>query len=184
MSHFSEDLRIFRAKHSEQGFFKYFYYPDIRVALLVRVSRWCYTHRLKPLSYLLVMANDFLHGVWIGPRVKIGKGVSFGHPRGTVINPGTEIGDYCTIIHGVTLGGPFVKIGNFVEIGAGAKIISTQKKPVHVGDHCIIGAGSVVTSCIEPCSIVVGVPGRVIKKKNLEEWLDSRPYYDNSLCRD
>ena len=36
---------------------------------------------------------------------------------------------------------------------------------VHVGRGCIIGAGSVVTGDIPPCSIAVGVPARVIRKR-------------------
>lgn len=177
----SEDMRIFSAKHANQGAFKYLYYPDIRVALLVRLASWLFRMRLRPLAYLTVMLNDFLNGVWIGPRVEIGKGISFGHPRGTVINPGTKIGDYCTLLHGVTCGGPGVTIGNFVELGAGAKIISTRDRHVVIGDHSIVGAGAVVTRSVPPYSVVVGVPGRVVKQKNLSDWLALHPYYRASV---
>lgn len=71
--------------------------------------------------------NDFLHGVWIGPRVNAGKGLSLGHPRGIVINPTTTIGNYCTIINQVTLGGPEVTLEDFVEIGAGAKLLVSEE---------------------------------------------------------
>lgn len=59
-------------------------------------------------------------------------------------------------------------IGNDVWIGAGVNIIGG----VTIGDGCVIGAGSVVTHDIEPYSIVVGVPGRVIKKRFDEETID------------
>lgn len=180
----SEDLKIFAAKHADQGVFKYLYYPDLKVAVLVRLAGWLYKVRLRPFAYLLVMLNDFLHGVWIGPRVQIGKGVSFGHPRGTVINPGTTIGDYCTLLHGVTCGGPGVTIGNYVELGAGAKIISTRNRHVVIGDHSIVGAGTVVTKSVPPYSVIVGVPGRVIKQKNMDAWLALHPYYKAALERD
>lgn len=173
-----EDLRIFAAKHAGQGPFKYFYYPDIRVVLILRLARLCHGLRItRPLAYLLVMANDFLHGVWIGPRVDIGRGLSLGHPRGLVVNPGTRIGSYCTIIHQVTLGGPSVTIGDYVEIGAGAKIISSDHRPVVIGSHSIIGAGAVVTRSIPPCSVVAGVPAQVIKRKDMQAWLELHPYY-------
>jgi serine O-acetyltransferase len=172
-----EDIRIFNEKHSDQGLFKFLYYPDIRVILVYRLSQWCYQHHLKPISYLLTNLNDFLHGVWIGPRTAAGKGLSLGHPRGVMINPETRIGDYVTIINQVTLGGPRVIIEDFVEIGAGAQVISTKTRPVTIGRHSIIGAGAVVTRSVPPFSIVAGVPGKVIKFKSLSDWLQEHPYY-------
>lgn len=55
-----------------------------------------------------------------------------------------------------------VSIGNNVWIGAGCRIL----KGVTIGEGSVIGAGSVVTRDIPPYSIVVGVPARVIKKRN------------------
>lgn len=172
-----EDFRVFSSKHGSQGFLKYFYYPDIRVAMIMRLQVWLFKHKIKPVAYLLVMINDFLHGVWVGPRVQVGKGICFGHPRGLVVNPGTQIGNYCTLLNQVTIGGPNVVIGDYVEVGAGAKIISEIDRAVVIGEHCIIGAGAVVVKSVPPYSIVAGVPARVIKKKDLAKWLEDRPYY-------
>lgn len=52
-------------------------------------------------------------------------------------------------------------IGNDVWIGNGVMI----NRNVHIGDGCVIGAGAVITRDIEPYSIVVGVPARVVKKR-------------------
>lgn len=52
-------------------------------------------------------------------------------------------------------------IGNDVWIGAGVIINSG----VSIGNGCVIGAGSVVVRDIPDWSIVVGVPGKVIKKR-------------------
>lgn len=52
-------------------------------------------------------------------------------------------------------------IGNDVWIGAGVNIC----RNVRIGDGCVIGAGAVITRDIEPYSVVVGVPGKVIKKR-------------------
>ncbi len=49
-------------------------------------------------------------------------------------------------------------IGNDVLIGAGVII----NDGVRIGDGSVIGAGAVVTKDIEPCSIVGGVPARLI----------------------
>ena len=52
------------------------------------------------------------------------------------------------------------KIDDFVWIGANSVIVAG----VTIGHHVIIGAGTIVTKDIEPYSMVVGNPGKVIKK--------------------
>lgn len=173
---FSEDLRIFWQKQPG-GIGKLFYFPDIRVVAIFRLSQWCYRFHLKPLAYLLTNLNDFLHGVWIGPRVKAGAGLFLGHPRGIVINPETRIGQYVTIINQVTIGGAAVTIGDYVEIGAGAKIISKANKPIMIGDHAVIGAGAVVVHSVPAYAVVAGIPAKVIKYKQISEWWNEHPYY-------
>lgn len=46
-------------------------------------------------------------------------------------------------------------------LGAGVKVLAG----VHIGKGAVIGAGAVVTHDIEPFSVVVGVPAKVIKKR-------------------
>ena len=53
-----------------------------------------------------------------------------------------------------------VKVGEGTHIGAGATIIPNIK----VGKWCIIGAGAVITKDVPDYSLVVGVPGKIIKK--------------------
>ena len=50
-------------------------------------------------------------------------------------------------------------IGEGTHIGAGATIIPNKK----IGKWCVIGAGSVITQDIPDYSMVVGVPGKIIK---------------------
>lgn len=52
-------------------------------------------------------------------------------------------------------------IGNDVWMGAGVIVC----RNVTIGNGCVIGAGAIITKDIEPYSVVVGVPGRVIKKR-------------------
>ena len=52
-------------------------------------------------------------------------------------------------------------VGNNVMISAGAKVLGSFK----IGDNSKIGAGSVVLEEVPPNSTVVGVPGRVVKRK-------------------
>jgi serine O-acetyltransferase len=81
-------------------------------------------------------------------------GVFIDHGMGIVIGETAEIGDDCTLYHGVTLGGTTwekVKrhptLGRGVVIGAGAKVLG----PILVGDEAKIGSNAVV---------VRDVPGR------------------------
>ena len=58
-----------------------------------------------------------------------------------------------------------IVIGNDVWTGYGVTVLSG----VSIGDGCVIGAQTVVTHSVEPYSIVVGNPGRVIRKRFSEE---------------
>ncbi|OEE57327.1 hypothetical protein A1OS_21735 [Enterovibrio norvegicus] len=62
-----------------------------------------------------------------------------------------------------------VEIGNDVWIGANVLIMGG----VTIGNGSVIGAGSVVTKDIEPYSIALGVPARVIRKRFSDETIES-----------
>ncbi len=51
-----------------------------------------------------------------------------------------------------------IEIGDNVFIGAGTRILYD----VRIGSNCIIGAGSLVNKDVPSCSVVAGVPARVI----------------------
>lgn len=57
-----------------------------------------------------------------------------------------------------------VEIGKHCFIGTGAKILAGSR----IGDHVIIGAGSVVKGDVPSYSVIAGVPARIIKKYNFE----------------
>lgn len=124
-----------------------------RGGLVGAVARryWALSHR-----FWSVVTQSEVH---LGTR--IGGGLLLVHASGIVIHPSVEIGCNCLIFHQVTLGsnGKGVpRIGNHVDIGAGAKIIG----PVSIGDHAIIGANAVVLQDVPPGATAVGVPARVI----------------------
>ncbi|RLV94888.1 hypothetical protein JA1_001422 [Spathaspora sp. JA1] len=66
-----------------------------------------------------------------------------------------------------------VTIGNNVWLGAG----STVLPGVTIGDGCVIGAGCVVNKDIPANSVVVGVPGRVVKTMDPRD-----PSFDVHAC--
>jgi sugar O-acyltransferase (sialic acid O-acetyltransferase NeuD family) len=69
------------------------------------------------------------------------------------------INDFVHISPSATLCGN-VKVGEGSLIGAGATIIPN----VNIGKWCVIGAGAVITKDVPDYSLVVGIPGKIIKK--------------------
>lgn len=76
----------------------------------------------------------------------------------------SNIGDYCHISPKVTLCSN-VKVGEGVHIGAGATVIPN----ITIGKWCVVGAGAVITQNLPDFSLVVGVPGKVIRKIDKED---------------
>src|SRR5258708_37582030 len=109
---------------------------------------------------------SFLTGVEIHPGAAIGRRVFIDHGMGVVIGETAEIGDDCTLYHGVTLGGVswnkgkrHPTLGKGVVIGAGAKILG----PFVVGDGAKVGSNSVVVKAVPAGATVVGIPARIVE---------------------
>ena len=77
----------------------------------------------------------------------------------------TVVGDYVSIGHGAVIHG--CKIEDNVLVGMNATILNGAK----IGENCIIGANALVTQNkkIPPNSLVLGVPGRVVRELTEEE---------------
>jgi serine O-acetyltransferase len=106
-------------------------------------------------------------GVDIHPAATIGAGILLDHGTGIVIGETAFIGDGCTLLHGVTLGGTgkpggerdrHPKVGKHVLIGAGASILGN----IIIGDGAKIGAGSIVLRPIPAGATAVGAPAKII----------------------
>lgn len=163
------DVKAFQ-DYTGGGITTYFYYPMFTATMIYRFAHWCYHHHFKLVAYLFTRLNDFLHGIWLGPRVEIGPGLVLGHARGLVVNPTTIIGKNCTILQNVTLGGPGIIIGDNVFISAGALIISRKHKgrQLVIGDNARIGAGAVVLNDVPSGAVMVGNPARNIRQLSTE----------------
>ena len=143
-------------------------YPGFLILVFYRISNLFYKNKLFFIARDISQLGRFLTGIEIHPGAKIGKRLFIDHGMGIVIGETAEIGNDCTIYHGVTLGGTgkdilkrHPTIGNNVMVGAGAKLLG----PINVGNNVKIGAGSVVLKDIEDSVTVVGVPAsRIIKK--------------------
>ena len=145
--------------------------PGFHALVYHRIGHFFYRHRLYSIARWVSQTGRFFTGIEIHPGARIGKGLFIDHGMGTVIGETAEIGDNCTIYHGVTLGGTgHIKgkrhptIGNNVLIGAGAKLLGAYT----VGDNAMIGANAVVLNEIPSKATVVGIPAKVIR-------IDGRP---------
>jgi len=76
-----------------------------------------------------------------------------------------EVGDGCTIGHGVIVHG--CKIGNNTLVGMGAIILNGAK----IGNNTIVGAGSLITQNkeFEDGVLIIGNPAKVVRKLTQEE---------------
>ena len=122
-------------------------YPGFHILVYHRIAHWLYQHKRFFLARWVSQHGRRRTGIEIHPGATIGKCLFIDHGMGIVFGETTEIGDNCTIYHGVTLGGTgkdtgkrHPTLGNNVLIGAGTKVLG----PVYIGDNSRIGAGSVV----------------------------------------
>lgn len=74
-----------------------------------------------------------------------------------------KIGDYVTVGHRAIIHSCFIEDCSL--IGMGAIVLDRVK----VGKHCLIGAGAVVTKDVPPKSLVLGMPGKVVRKLDSKE---------------
>ncbi len=163
-----EEIRIVRERdpaiHSSM---EVFLYPSFKVMLHYRIAHRLYEKGHFFWARWVSQRGVRKTGIEIHPGAKIGKGLFIDHGNGVIIGETTIIGDNVTLYQGVTLGGTGKEhgkrhptVGNNVMISAGAKVLGSFT----IGDNSKIGAGSVVLSEVPPCSTVVGVPGRVVKR--------------------
>ena len=166
-SQLKEDLKVvFERDPAVRSVFEIiFCYPGFHAMLFYRWSHWLWTHQLRFLGRLVSHFGRFLTGIEIHPGATIGHGFFIDHGMGVVIGETAEIGENCTLYHGVTLGGTswakekrHPTLGNNIVIGSGAKILG----PFKVGDDSKIGSNSVVVKEVPPMATVVGIPGRVV----------------------
>ena len=147
-------------------------YPGFHALMLYRISHRLWSINLKMTARIVSHVARFFTGIEIHPAARIGSRVFIDHGMGVVIGETAEIGNDCTIYHGVTLGGVswckgkrHPTLGNHVIVGAGAKVLG----PIYVGNGVRIGCNAVVIKDVPDNSTVVGIPGRVIEVVEKDE---------------
>jgi serine O-acetyltransferase len=144
-------------------------YSGLHAIWVHRISHWLWRHGLRFLARWLSQLARWVTGVEIHPGATIGPGFFIDHGMGVVIGETAEIGADVTLYHGVTLGGTSLEkgkrhptIGDRVVIGAGAKVLGA----ITIGDDSRIGANAVVVKSVPANSVVVGVPGQIVKRSH------------------
>lgn len=142
-------------------------YPGLHALLFHRLSHGLWRRGFKWLARATSTLARWLTGIEIHPGAKIGRRFFIDHGMGVVIGETAQVGDDCTLYHGVTLGGTSWQkgkrhptLGENVIVGAGAKILG----PIVIGSGARIGSNSVVVKEVPAGATVVGVPGRTVTR--------------------
>lgn len=159
-----EDLKTYQGDISAQGFW---------VMLVYRFGRWRYGIKPRilraPFSFLykfLFKCIQILTGIELPCETQVGKRFRIDHFGDIIISGDAQIGDDVIIRNGVTIGLRHTgergspKIGNRVDIGAGAKILGS----ITLGDDVRVGANAVVLQDVPSGATAVGVPAKILLK--------------------
>ncbi|MDD5330490.1 MAG: serine O-acetyltransferase [Sulfuricella sp.] len=140
-------------------------YPGLHALLVHRLSQRLWRWRLKWLARFVSYLGRWFTGIEIHPGATIGRRVFIDHGMGVVVGETAEIGDDCTLYHGVTLGGTswnkgkrHPTLGRGVVVGAGAKILG----PIFLGDGAKVGSNAVVVKDVPAGATAVGIPARIL----------------------
>ena len=162
-------------------------YPGVQAMVAHRFAHRLWTAGWFLAARFLSAFARFLTNVDIHPAARIGSACFIDHGAGVVIGETAEVGDGCTLYHGVTLGGvswhqgkrhPTLESG--VLVGAGAKVLG----PIRIGAGARVGANSVVVTDVPAAMTVVGIPGRVVRRTRPDAGTPCRVDLDHHLIPD
>lgn len=141
------------------------YFKGFHALVTHRFAHALWARGRTDFALYLQSQSSRMFGVDIHPAATFGKGIMVDHATGFVVGETAVVGDNCSFLHAVTLGGSgketgdrHPKIGDNVLIGAGAKVLGNIK----VGSCSRIAAGSVVLSDVPKNVTVAGVPAKVV----------------------
>ena len=170
-NHLREDIAVVfeRDPAARNGWEVFTCYPGFHALLFHRAAHRLWLLELKWLARFLSHLSRWLTGIEIHPGARIGRRFFIDHGMGVVIGETAEIGDDCTLYHGVTLGGTswnegkrHPTLGTGVVVGAGAKILG----PITVGDGAKIGSNAVVVREVPAGATAIGIPARIIEAQD------------------
>jgi len=171
--HLREDIGVvFDRDPAARTFFEVLTtYPGLHAVLWHRLSHRLWDMGLKWLARFLSNFARWFTGIEIHPGARIGRRFFIDHGMGVVIGETAEVGDDCTLYHGVTLGGTSWQKGkrhptleDGVIVGAGAKILG----PITLGAGAKVGSNAVVVKDVPAGATAVGIPARILEERDKE----------------
>jgi serine O-acetyltransferase len=143
----------------------FLYFKGFHALVTYRFAHELWRQGRRDFALYLQSQSSRMFTVDIHPAARLGVGLMLDHATGVVIGETATVGDDCSLLHAVTLGGSgkqtgdrHPKIGSCVLIGAGAKVLGN----IHVGNCSRIAAGSVVLQDVPPHVTVAGIPARIV----------------------
>jgi len=143
----------------------FLYFKGVLALQTHRVAHLLWRQGRETLAFHFQSRASELFGVDIHPAARIGMGVMLDHASGITIGETAVVGDDCSLLHGVTLGGTgkevgdrHPKIGRGVLLSVGAKVLGN----ITIGDEAKVAAGSVVLKDVPARCTVAGVPARIV----------------------
>lgn len=143
-------------------------YPSTCIMRRYRLAHWLWGKKWRFLAEWIMLIGKRKTGIEIHPGCSIGRNLFIDHGSGVVIGETAEIGDDCTLYHGVTLGGTSSEkvkrhptLGDHVMVGAGAILLG----PIKIGNCSRIGANEVVRHDVPEESVYVNGEIHQLEKK-------------------
>ena len=164
------------------------YFKGFHALVTHRFAHELWNQGRHDFALYLQSQSSRIFSVDINPATRMGRGIMLDHGTGIVIGETAVVGDNCSILQNVTLGGNgketgdrHPKIGRNVLLSVGAKVLGNIK----IGDCSKIAAGSVVLTDVPANKTVAGVPAKIVGDSNCPEparSMDQRVGPDDCGC--
>jgi serine O-acetyltransferase len=148
-------------------------YPGLHALVMHRWAHALWRRGLRWPARFVSHVSRGLTGIEIHPGAIIGRRVFIDHGMGLVIGETAQVGDECTLYHGVTLGGTSLDkgvkrhptLGRGVIVSAGAKVLGSFT----VGDGARVGSNAVLLQAVPAGATAVGIPARIVARAEAAE---------------
>jgi UDP-perosamine 4-acetyltransferase len=136
--------------------------PRRRLFELARAQGFGVVSAIHPDAWVSASAQvgegaTVLAGAVVGTEARLGADVIVN--SGAVVEHDCQIGDHVHVASGATLASS-VDVGDGAHVGAGAVVV----QGLSIGWGAIVGAGAVVVRDVEPATVVVGIPARILRR--------------------
>ncbi len=141
------------------------YFKGFQAVQIYRMAHRLWHMGRKDFAFYLQSRTSQIFSIDIHPAATIGRGIMIDHAHNLVIGETASVGDDCSLLHGVTLGGTgkaqgdrHPKVRRGVLLGAGATVLGN----IEIGECARVASGSVVLHDVPSNRTVAGVPAKVV----------------------